>query len=150
MTLKVQIRIVTPFLGSLQIKDRTRVFRKERNLIFINLGEWTKQFVIAEKIINTGQNLNSLVLPEKILSPTLQRHTKFCNSRKIELFECIVKNTIVTFLIEINTKLEGHLTPTGLKALMVYIGEHLGLSDWHNKAGYGRFNVLNVEEVICT
>jgi len=149
MILQIQIKLTTPLLGDKFTKEKIRRFEKadEDNYLKINRDLWCKAIQEADSIKTSGKRIKDILPPDKILSPTLRIYRRMYNKRKIDVFESIQKQTVLTFQLAVKTKDEQSPDVETVKELFELIGKHIGLSDWGSKFGYGRFKVLYVKDI---
>lgn len=150
MLCEIKIRMTTPSLGQQKDPSGIRRFtRTARNDLAIDLERWIWAFSEAANSLHIALTTASLHPAEGISAPTIVLYNRRWKDRKNgeevqrqEMFESVRKGTVLTFRLAVTTDKEKP-TPTAdqVKALFAYIGEFIGISQWGNRFGYGRFTV---------
>jgi len=143
MIILIKIRLTSPILGENRLDSRgVRKFKKRSGGdILIDKRHWNEQLDTAKGILKLPVNNSCVIIPDKYVSPTLHLYRRRFSGTKIELFESIRTGTVLTF--ELATREDQPNCPTldQIEKMLVVIGEHLGLSQWGSKFGFGRFKV---------
>jgi hypothetical protein len=156
MMLIVQLRLTSHFLGELRPDHGgIRRFKKDKSgRVFVNQKFWQDQLSLAARNLNFDVDVRGTVNPPpSILSPSVHFYRRVYSQVNVELFESFLKNTIITFDLMIREDLPKCPSLDQLWALWSFTGEHLGLSQFGSKFGFGRFRLetlkaANVENLI--
>lgn len=150
MLCEIKLRLTSPLLGQQRDPSGIRRFTRTHNkALAIDLERWIWAFNEAAEALHLGVLTDALHPSDGIASPTLDLHHRHWVDRKSgreqqksEMFECVRKGTVLTFRIAVTCK-DKLPPPTQeqLKAMFNYIGEFIGISQWGNRFGYGRFTV---------
>lgn len=143
MIILIKIRLTSPILGENRKDPRgIRTFKKRSGGdIAVDRRHWNEQFEVAKGILKLPVSNSHIILPDKYLSPTLHLYRRRFSGTQTELFESVRTGTVLTF--ELATREDQPNCPTidHIEKMLVVIGEHLGLSQWGSKFGFGRFEV---------
>lgn len=150
MLFEIKIRLNTPMLGQQRDPSGIRRFtRAAGNALAIDLERWIWAFNEAAKALHLEVYTGALHPAAGISAPTLVFYNRRWIDRKqgketprSEMFESVRKGTVLTFRVAVT---DGQELPAPnaehLKHLFSYIGEFIGISQWGNRFGYGRFAV---------
>jgi hypothetical protein len=156
MLFEVKIRLTRHMLGQQRTTDGVRRFtrvRSDDNRISLDLQHWSWAFREAASSLHLPVNISTLYPAAGIAVPTLVMYTRRWSTKtadgrerpQSEMFEAIREGTVLTFQIVSSAgpeKQDGPAAdPEQIKALLNFIGEYIGISQWGNKYGYGRFRV---------
>lgn len=153
MLCEIKIRMTTPLLGQQRDPSGIRRFtRTASQAIAIDLERWLWAFSEAAKSLHVNVHTSSLHPAEGIAAPTIVLYNRRWKDRKSgqevqrqEMFESVRKGTVLTFRLAVTTDSENQKpTAEQVQSLFGYIGEFIGISQWGNRFGYGRFSVDNV------
>jgi len=158
MLYEVKIRLTMPWLGAQKTTEQIRRFKLSKDKKELDLDrelwDWAYRQAIASLHFD---DIDSTTIRSSmsIKSPTVALHTrKYKNKagkQQQELFECIVKNTVITIPVMVATNPEDmndKRSPTKkeLETMFEFIGEFVGLSPWGSKFGYGTFKLISITE----
>ena len=159
MLFEVKLRVTRPLLGQQRMPNGVRSFTRIRgddNRISVDLQHWCWAFQEAVSSLHLPVLTTTLYPASGFAVPTLVMYnrkwsTKTADGRErpqSEMFEAIQAGTILTFQIMSAAgpdKSDGPApTCEQLQALLNFIGEFIGISQWGNKFGYGRFRVESI------
>ena len=156
MLFEVKLRLTRHMLGQQRTTDGVRRFTRVRSddtRISIDLQHWSWAFREAADALHLPVNIATLYPAAGIAAPTLVMYTRRWTTRtpegrerqQSEIFEAIQGGTVLTFQL---MSAPGPEKADGLaasckdiEALLNFVGEFIGISQWGNKYGYGRFRV---------
>jgi hypothetical protein len=159
MLFEVKLRLTRHMLGQQRTTDGVRRFtrvRDEDSRILVDLQHWSWAFREAATALHLTVNVGTLYPASGIKSPTLVMYTRRWNTRtsdgrerpQSEIFEAIREGTVLTFQLVNASGPEKADAPAPncdqLTQLLNFIGEFIGISQWGNKYGYGRFRVESI------
>lgn len=151
MTLTVQIRLTSAFLGELPPdQNKIRRFRRTVNqLVEVNQNQWRSTFAIAAKDLGLNVDIRRTVLPpEGLIAASVHLYRRVYSKVYVDLFESFRARTILTFDLRILDDLPRHPTRMEMAGILRYTGQYLGLSPFGSvKFGFGRFELLTFEPV---
>lgn len=152
----LRLRLTSTMLGDVRV-DKTFRFKRSdsEGWLAVDLHVWKWSVGEAWNALGRGPvaDVGALRLPTKFELPTLTSFRKPRQGGKLgyDFFEAINRNSVLSFEITIPERSEHeHKRPPNVeetRELFSYIGEHLGLSPWGSKYGYGRFRVESLEPV---
>jgi hypothetical protein len=150
MLCEIKLRLTQPMLGQQRDPSGIRRFtRTSSNALAIDLERWIWAFNDAAQSLHMNVHTGALHPAEGITAPTLVFYNRRWIDRKgtkevqcSEMFESVRKGTVLTFRVAV-TSGQDKPAPTleQVKQLFSYIGEFLGISQFGNRFGYGRFTV---------
>ena len=144
MTLNVRLRIVSPFLGDMPPgRDGVRHFRKLGNCIQLDVALWLEQLTLAALRTGFAADISSIKPPERLLMASIHIYRREYSKVKVDQFESFRKGTILGLQMDVEQRPKAPASDQ-VHHLMSYVGDHLGLSPWGSKFGFGRFTVLEV------
>jgi hypothetical protein len=146
MILIAQIRLTSRFLGSGKPQKGIRKLRMLGDtMVEINRKEWLIDLQNASRNLKLDVDLhNSVVLPEGILAPSVHLYRRVYSGVKVDFFESLRENTILTFDLMLRDECPNCPTLDQFKDILTVDGEYYGISQWGNKFGYGKFKVENL------
>jgi hypothetical protein len=153
MLCEIKIRLTQPMLGQQRDPSGIRRFtRTSAAALAIDHERWIWAFNEAAKALHLEVDTSALHPSDGIASPTIVLYNRKWVDRKSgserqrqEMFESVRKGTVLTFRLAVTgSQLLPAPTPDEVKALFSYIGEFIGISQWGNRFGYGRFTVDTV------
>jgi len=151
MLVITRIRLTKPWLGDSQPgRDGIRLFKKEGRLVKVNEQMWHEQFRSASLEIPLAVNTAAIVPPPTILPASYHIYTRNYSQVKTDQFESFRKGTILTIEFRIKDQIASAPTIAQFSDLLSFVGTWLGLSPWGNKFGFGRFELLAVENSTTT
>ena len=146
----VQVRLTSHWLGESKPDHRgMRRFKTGRNnLVEVNQKFWQDQFARAARNLQLDLDIRrTLMPPPGILPASIHLYRRVYSQVCVEFFESFRKGTILNFELMIREDLPKHPQGGQLKAILGFTGQHLGLSQFGSKFGFGRFDLLNVSHV---
>lgn len=145
MVIIAKIKLTSPILGELK-KDHNgvRQLKKTAGRVLINTEEWREKFKKAARILGTHINAAAIMTEPGYECPTLRLYRRRFNQVNVDIFESISKGTVLTLKFAI-ADLPKAPTSEQIYALLETMGTFMSLSQWGEKYGYGRFEVLSVE-----
>lgn len=144
MMLITQIRLTNYFLGELRPDNRqVRRFKKDRQgRIAINQKSWLEQFDLAARNLQMDVNCFRTIVPPVAILPASVHLYRRCYSKvHVELFEAFRTGTVITFELMLRDDLPKCPNLIQLQSILSFTGERLGLSQFGNKFGFGRFSL---------
>jgi len=159
MLFEVKLRLTRHMLGQQRTTDGVRRFTRVRSddaRISIDLQHWSWAFREAAASLHLPVNITTLYPAAGIATPTLVMYTRRWTTKKedgrerpqSEMFEAIREGTVLTFQMVSTSgpeKTDAQAPDCAqITALLNFIGEFIGISQWGNKYGYGRFRVESI------
>lgn len=160
MLQQVKIKLTSPLLGDQRTREGVRRFDKtDDDFLILSPAHWywaCKEAACSLHMDNMEPE--TIKAPDKILIPTLHlynnRYRSESGRQLQEMFECIKAGTVITFYtlitgLELGQISSGKVPATqdDLLKILTLIGQHIGMSPWGNKFGFGRFNVVEIKEL---
>ncbi len=140
----VQLRLTSHLLGELR-PDRggIRRFKKDRlGRVFVNQKFWQEQLGLAARNLQVDVDVRGTVTPPpSILPASIHLYRRIYSQVHVELFESFRTGTVLTFDLLVREDLPKCPSLEQLWAIYGFAGEHLGLSQFGSKFGFGRFCV---------
>lgn len=157
--LELKCRLTSPFLGQRRQGNGVRAFDTEERdgktyfLPDVPQWRWALGQAMGSHGLIPASNVDFVRLPTRILSPAIRLYTRVWDSKnpsKRETFQAYQAGTVITFSVFLLDELEQKgsnglvlpqrpLTEEEVRECFATIGEHIGLSPWGSKFGYGRF-----------
>lgn len=160
MLASTKIRVTSPWLGSERTAQQVRRFERDNfsKQLKLDLAQWNWALDQALESLDMKHiDPGSVRFPVHIDAPSLElflrRWSNTERGQQQEKFESIRAGTQLTFNVLLTTAREPSSgskvdtrppTVEEFKKIMSFIGEHVGLSPWGNRMGYGRFQVMEV------
>jgi len=145
--IQLQIRLTSPILAEKKTNAKIRKFEFECDgFLKLRKKDWYDALREAANILEIDKNIDTIQIPDTLISPTIRIYRRTYNKGKTDVFQSIQKNTILSLQLKVSNK-ETSPTVNELKLLFSMIGDFIGLSEWGNKFGFGRFKVLQIYEV---
>jgi len=156
MLFEVKLRLTRHMLGQQRTTDGVRRFtrvRSDDNRISLDLQHWSWALREAATSLHLPVNISTLYPASGIVVPTLVMYTRRWTTKaadgrerpQSEMFEAIRDGTVLTFQLVSTAGPEKSDGPAPdvaqITALLNFVGEFIGISQWGNKYGYGRFRV---------
>lgn len=132
-----------------------RFTRTAQGSLALDLERWIWAFNHAAEALKFDVHTAALHPAEGIAAPTLVLYNRRWIDRKngketlrAEMFESVRKGAVLTFRLAV-TAGEEKPAPSleQVQAMFNHIGEFIGISQWGNRWGYGRFFVESVVKV---
>lgn len=160
MLLTIKLKVRTSWLGSERTVNQVRRFERDvhANKLKLDLAQWNWALSQAVDDLRMDHiDVSSIRFPTTLVSPTLEllkrRWSSKSKGHEEEKFESIRTGTHLSLDVFITSSREpaantggkeSGKSPTAseFQTIMAFIGEHIGLSPWGNRMGYGRFEVL--------
>jgi hypothetical protein len=147
MVVLVRIKLTKPWLGDLTPDPSgVRRFRRIGKLIKIQPALWREQFQKAAHDTHIRANLQAIKLPESMIPASIHLYTRRYSQVQTDIFESFRKGTVLQTLLHLQCDEPRAVTLDQVRVLMACIGEWHGLSPWGSKFGYGRFEVLEIND----
>lgn len=150
-----RIKATTLFLGNKATPEQIRRFIRVKNdQLQVDAPRWQWALKEAATSLGIDTDLNAIRLPLGVRMPTLATYNRPFKRRGVECFEkfeCIRIGAVMTIPIFISqepdpaTRRENHPeppTPEQMRALLRFVGIHIGLSPWGSQFNYGRFQLI--------
>jgi hypothetical protein len=155
---KVRIRLSSPLLGDKQTRERVRRFSTAEGFLMLDQAHWFWACREAVTALHLDEvESETIHQPSKMLVPTIHlynhRYRSATGRQQQEMFESVNSNYVLTFYLLVTSPEVGTTStkrpPTleELHKVLDLVGEHIGISPWGNKFGFGRFKVLEVNEL---
>jgi hypothetical protein len=156
MLFEVKIRLTNLMLGQQRTTGGVRRFTRVRDddkRILVDHQHWNWAFKEAADALHIPVNISTMYPAAGIAAPTLVMYTRRWTTKtpdgrdrpQSEIFEAVREGTVLTFQLLSATGPERLDLPAPdaaqLEQLLNFIGEFIGISQWGNKFGYGRFRV---------
>ena len=145
MLVTVKLKLRSPFLGELRPDNRgVRRIRMERGLVKVNLAFWQEQFREAAGHLQYDVDVTALVPPEGFPAASLQLYKRVWSKVNMEWFESFRSGTVLTMDFLVKNDKQKAPNPAQMSAILKFTGDRLGLSQFGNKFGYGRFDLISL------
>lgn len=155
MLLKVKVRLTRPLLGECRSNDNILRFKKNRaGKIDIDPTHWQWAFQQAADSLHLEVDVGALSPEMGIRAPSVvlfnRRYVERKNQREShgsQLHEAISAGTVLTFEIAILRNPQSTKMPPSedhVKDILGFVGEFVGISQFGNKFGFGRFEVESI------
>lgn len=151
MLYDVAIRLTSPLLGEVRHPDQVRRFARTREQdIRIHSAHWNWAFREAASSLHLDVDAGLLRAPEGIRCPMVvlynRHYTTRRNNRAVrenEMFEAVRENTVLSFeLVVLKPATPANIpSEEQVQQMLSFIGKFVGISQWGNDFGYGRFTV---------
>ena len=162
MLFEVKIRLTNLMLGQQRTTGGVRRFTRVRDddkRILVDHQHWNWAFKEAADALHIPVNISTMYPASGIAAPTLVMYTRRWTTKtadgrdrpQSEIFEAVREGTVLTFQLFSAGGPERLDLPAPnaeqTRQLLDFIGEFIGISQWGNKFGYGRFRVEAVREL---
>lgn len=156
MLLTVKLRLVKPLLGETRYNDNIRRFKLTRDKkLDVDPAHWNWAFQQAAESLHFEVDSAALSPELGIKPPRVDLYNRQFMTRKLgketrgsELHECVKAGTVLTFNLAVLRPNDAKLpTPSldQIRDMLQFVGAHIGISQWGNKFGYGRFELEELE-----
>jgi hypothetical protein len=145
----VQVRLMSEWLGELKPDHKgVRRFKTTRDRrVDVNARVWQDQFSLAARNLQLDLDIRrTFIPPSGIVPASIHKHLRRYSKVYEEIFESFRKGTIITFDLMIRDDLPKHPEGMQLKTMFSFVGRNLGLSQFGNGFGYGRFELVNIRQ----
>lgn len=149
MIVIVQVRLTSHFLGELKPDNRgVRRFKMDgKGRVAVNQNQWLEDLLFAARTMKLDLKIHSTVTPpEGLLPASIHLHRRTYSGAHVEFFESFRKGTILTFDMLMHEDRPKCPTHNQLRSLMELVGEYRGISQWGNKFGFGRFELIDLKD----
>ena len=146
MILIIKIRLTSPLLGELA-KDAmgVRRFRRDRDDVVVCVPEWQRSYREAARLLGLDVCTDGMMPKSKYRLASVHLYRRIWSGVNVEYFESMRKGTILTMEMVFDEAVRRSPNPTQLKAILGHVGEHIGISQFGSKFGFGRFDVVSIE-----
>ena len=149
MLVVTQVRLTSPFLGELK-PDQKGVRRfnlNDRRWIAVNQTGWLDDCVLAAMTLKQQVDVRKTVVPPTGIMPaSIHLFRRTYSGACVEFFESLRKGAILTFEMLIRDDRPRSPSLDQLRAILMFQGEHCGISQWGKKFGFGRFELVEVRD----
>jgi hypothetical protein len=160
MLYELKLRVTKAWLGDIRRgQDKIRKFQRghTEDILAFDLPrlQWTLQEA-CEALHLHHIDIKTIRMEEGLKSPCLISYRRRYTHRKKqqeEFFEAIREGTVLTMQVLVTQPLPNstsHGKPPTLKELeqiFSFVGSMLGLSPWGGHFGYGRFDIIHLNEI---
>lgn len=156
MLLSVKIRLTRPLLGERRYGDNVRRFKKTRDgKIDIDPAHWNWAFSQAASSLHLAVDYSALSPALGLVTPSLVLYNRRFTARKegkeingSEMHEAVSAGTLISFelaVLECLGKKEPAPSQEQTAEMLSFVGSFVGISQWGNKFGYGRFDLESLD-----
>lgn len=164
MLLTTKVKVTSSWLGSERTVQQVRRFERDSHTkkLKLDLAQWNWAVNQAvESLCMSDVDVSAIRFPVHLDPPSLEllvrRWSHLNKGEQKESFESIRAGTHLTFDVLLASSREPAAGTGGkndarpptraeYEKIMKFIGEHVGLSPWGNRMGYGRFELLEVKD----
>jgi hypothetical protein len=145
MLLEAKLRLTSPFLGEKRADDRGI-----RRLLLVNGNVAIRDQAWKETWDTACRHTQIRIAPVCACQPcpfppaTIHLFRRCYNATNADLFESFRKGTVLTLSFLLDEQIIGCPSPEQVKTLYGFVGEHLGISQWGSKFGFGRFQLISI------
>lgn len=116
--------------------------------IEIDAQAWEWMFKQAAKGLKLDVDTTTIRPPNGFDIPTLVLWNREKTPVSVEMFEAIRKGARLTFnIVVLESSVNKTPTRHNVKAMLDYIGNYIGMSQYGSKFGFGRFTVESLNEL---
>lgn len=142
MILYNELQITKPILGCKVVSGKPRqLLRDASNRPGLVEPVWNKNFENAASALNIDFKSEMVTFPTGYEASKFEEFLRTYSKFKKERFESIPEGAKIWFDVMLS---EGSVSPTDYAKLLTYVGRELGISQFGNKFGFGRFEVLDI------
>ena len=165
MIIRRDVRLLKPILAARPPRDPAgrrefdAVSREAKSVCLpANMARWEWAFLEARDSIGCARASVACITPATVfttkLTSTYTREFKRGSDgmRQTERFECVPSNAVLRWEWSLASSLPPHVEIGELRSdppseeefdsMLVFIGRMLGMSEWGNQYGFGRFEVI--------
>ena len=158
MLIEARIKITRELLGDRRTAEKVRRLTLQREgWVAVGLDHWAWALREAASALHLDVNSDCVLLRDGIRCPSVclynRTYTNPAGQREQEMFESIRKGAELSFNLVITGPAphsDNSLpapTVEQLRQMLQFVGEYIGISQWGNKFGYGRFDVIDLKSV---
>lgn len=146
MILVVRIKLTSHLLGELRPDHKqVRRFRKENGNVAVNITQWQEIFREAAQHIGLTIDPKTIEPKSNYRPASIHLYRRVFSRVHTEWFESFRKGTVITFEMVLHEQRPKAPSPHELKAILAFVGEYTGISQFGSKFGFGRFQLLSVD-----
>lgn len=156
----MKLKVTSPWLGDVRRgKDKVRRFQRGHtdDILAFDLPnlQWTFREA-CDALHLHGVDTKTIRLEEGLVAPCLisyRRRYRYEQKKQEDFFEAIREGAVLTLKVLVTRPLPNNPgskrepSQEELHQIFKFIGAMLGLSPWGGHFGYGRFDVMSLEEV---
>jgi hypothetical protein len=143
MNLKNALTLTKPILGCKVVQGRPRqLLRDDLGQPALVSPVWHDHFTLAASALDIRYRNDMIVFPKGYKANKFEEFVRSYNKFQKERFECIPAGATIEFEVML---LDDRLAPTDYAKILAVVGERLGLSQFGNKFGFGRFDINYVK-----
>lgn len=152
MLFDIRICLTSELLGEQRQGEVRRLRRESKDVVSVPLAHWQWAFQEAAETMHLPINPATLSPEPGIRCPTIVLYRRTYTHKGVkqaEMFEAVRKGAQLSFQLATLHHVQNTIPPNvgDVQKLMIYVGKFIGISQWGNQYGFGRFEVLDINQI---